>query len=231
MQVKVKLPFPGFYNTVLGDIADCLAGSDIEYMSYCDLDFIDDKGLLENVLDALDRDKGAFINAYADASYNHDITRAELQPDIVQAYLSELGDFFKYEYSVDLKIDEKTAEIVSPREYNFSADSLFCEVDLDALTKLFTGHRNEVKKYVDDALKPRSGFIPFYSNDVSDWAPNVAEWDCVQLGLILGALISQDDISDIEETVYDYICGNRSREFDCDIETILKETLAALAKQ
>lgn len=176
-------------------------------------------------------DDEAFINAYADASYMHDITMAELQPDIVQAYLRGLGDFFKYEYSVDLKIDENTTEIVSPREYNFSTDSLFCEVDLDALIKLFTEHRNEVEKYVNDVLEPRSGFIPFYSNDISDWSSSIAKWDCVQLGLILDALISQDDISDIEETVWDYICGNRTREFDCDRETILRETLAALDKQ
>lgn len=47
MQVKVKLPFPGFYETLLGDIADCLARSDIEYMRCFDSDFIDDKGLLK----------------------------------------------------------------------------------------------------------------------------------------------------------------------------------------
>lgn len=231
MQVKVKLPFPGFYETLLGDIAGYLAERDADYISFCDLDFIDDRGLLEKVCEALDTDNEAFMCAYADVSYNHDITAAELRPDIVQAYLSELGDFFRREYDVDLKLDEKTAEIVSPREYNFSTDSLFCEVDLDALSKLFNEHFDEVEKYVNDALKPRSGFIPFYSNDISDWQSDITKWDCVQLGCILDALISQDDISDIEETVHDYICGNRTREFDCDIETILEETLAALDKQ
>lgn len=230
MQVKVKLPFPGFYETLLGDIAGYLAERDVEYVSCCDLDFIDDRGLLEKVCKTLDANKETFINAYADASYKHDITMAELQPDIIRVYLSELGDFFRREYDVDLKLDENTAVVKSPREYNFSTDSLYCEADLDALSALFNEHFDEVEKYVNDVLKPRSGFIPFYSNDISEW-PSITKWGCVQLGLILDALISQDDISDIEETVHDYICGNRSREFDCDIETILKETLDVLDKQ
>ena len=43
---------------------------------------------------------------------------------------------------------------------------------------------NAFRAHVHDVLEPRSGFIPFYSNDLEDWG-DLDVWDDVQKSVLL----------------------------------------------
>ena len=67
-------------------------------------------------------------------------------------------------------------EIVSPREYNFSTDRIFCTLEIDNLSeflgnlvKLALPVKDKLAKMIRDNHSSRSGFISFMSNDLDEW--------------------------------------------------------------
>lgn len=80
-------------------------------------------------------------------------------------------------------------EMVSPREYNFTNDSLFAKFDAAHLRAWMARDdiRNELDVVAADMFTSRSGFISHYSPDVSDWGNDVADWDYNQRGALLRA--------------------------------------------
>lgn len=79
-------------------------------------------------------------------------------------------------------------EMKSPREYNFATDRLFAKFDQVELMALMG--RDDVRIALDvvaaDMFTSRSGFISFYSADVSTWG-DIAAWDHNQLSALLKA--------------------------------------------
>lgn len=80
-------------------------------------------------------------------------------------------------------------EMSSPREYNFTTDRLFCELDANELKTLFA--RVDVRAMLDTVaaymFTSRSGFISSYSPDVTSWGNDLAQWDHNQRGALLKA--------------------------------------------
>lgn len=76
--------------------------------------------------------------------------------------------------------------LVCPKEYNFETDRIFVDIPIAEMVRIHNQvliHGNQVWEGVcREALAPRSGFIPFHSQDPEDWGP-VAKWSpvCAQL--------------------------------------------------
>ncbi len=73
----------------------------------------------------------------------------------------------------------------SPREYNFRSDEIDVSIPLAELQRM----RGEVddatlRAMVADRLAPRSGFAPFYSDDLDDWG-ELDEWEAPQLSILV----------------------------------------------
>lgn len=75
----------------------------------------------------------------------------------------------------DFVSDIKFENIVSPKYYNFSNDSINCEITFqEAKIHLYLEENiNEFKKYIKDRYTSRDGFISSYSNDAKEW---LFEW-------------------------------------------------------
>jgi hypothetical protein len=92
--------------------------------------------------------------------------------------------------------------IQSPKEYNFTNDSIYvkAEVSLTALIKLINNKKSEASAYFKDRYTSCSGFISFHSNDINDWLNKnyILEQPEHRVGALLDCLawmeIGEDDI-------------------------------------
>lgn len=99
-------------------------------------------------------------------------------------------------------------ELNSPREYNFTTDRLFVRIPAAEFARILaTIPADELAKVAADMFTSRSGFISFYSPDVSSWGP-AETWDHNQRLAALQALQNAADAPDIEwSIVEDYQCN------------------------
>ena len=83
------------------------------------------------------------------------------------------------------QIEIKFSKLKSPKYYNFETDKIICEIS-DKNLKLVYNYciANHFSDTVNEALKERSGFIPLYSDDFSEWDKNVLNWTSAQIGLL-----------------------------------------------
>lgn len=87
--------------------------------------------------------------------------------------------------------------LLTPREYNFETDRVFVRVSEDAIRRWREAVDPDVLAEVAaDRHTSRSGFVSFYSPDVSEWPDDVAGWDHNQLGTLLLAVLDGDDAQD-----------------------------------
>ena len=99
-------------------------------------------------------------------------------------------------------------ELSSPREYNFSTDRIFVSISRNDVAKMLFNVRQELKTQIQESFTSRSGFISFYSNQLSDWS-KIDEWDHNQIGTILTAYLKKKH-SDIEEEILEILYGDGS---------------------
>lgn len=103
----------------------------------------------------------------------------------------------------------KFQKIISPREYNFTNDSINCEIDLNVKMMLDYLAQNaaEFAEYLKEKYTSYDGFISFHSNDVDDWT-----WEYIKaeashrVGACLAFIMFNED-EDAEDAMYDYVRG------------------------
>jgi hypothetical protein len=79
-------------------------------------------------------------------------------------------------------------ELVSPKEYNFTTDRIFVTIARKSLAKIIQLVKGErLNNKAREMFTSRSGFISYYSNNISDWG-RIEEWDHNQIGCVLEAL-------------------------------------------
>lgn len=92
-----------------------------------------------------------------------------------------------------VELDLKFREMTSPREYNFTTDRIWADVDLAQLHPLRSRiDRSIFDRLVHENFTSRSGFVSFYSDDADDlWEIDFDSNDCDsnQLCIFLEALI------------------------------------------
>lgn len=75
--------------------------------------------------------------------------------------------------------------LVSPREYNFFTDEIICDLPADTLADIYQrSDKPALAALVAERLEARSGFIPFYSDDLEQWGP-FTEWEAPQIDLLI----------------------------------------------
>jgi hypothetical protein len=86
----------------------------------------------------------------------------------------------------------KVEEIISPKYYNYSNDSVNVEIDVNCnqLAKYMRENREKLAGYIKKRYSPGPGFIPYYSDDVSDWEIETKGFrSLAKNGHYLGALL------------------------------------------
>jgi hypothetical protein len=76
----------------------------------------------------------------------------------------------------------------SPREYNFQTDKIDATIHMDSVMAIYAQvPRDVLAKWVLNRHSSRSAFISFYSNDLTEWPINLADWDPNHLCTLLFA--------------------------------------------
>lgn len=100
-------------------------------------------------------------------------------------------------------------EIISPKYYNFSTDSVNCKIEIDTQKICWYIHNNfeNFREYIYDNYSNKSGFISSYSNQVSDWVRNTSNFSDFTinkhyLGSILTFICKNEGIDSFEMCSY-----------------------------
>lgn len=128
-----------------------------------------------------------------------------------QERISELATEFIESILTELKIVSsiRYQSVSSPKYYNFSNDSINIEVVMSAeninnLAKYLQDHSKQLDKYLKDNYTGRSGFIPYHSNELSDWSEetnNFTEFnDKHKLGAVLQFIIENEQCTQYDES-------------------------------
>ena len=172
--------FPGFYNTYLE--SDDAETSELDYIN---------EQRAENGLEPIEWDKCEF---YYD-EYRQRVSKA--YTNAVEHELKSLGLVNNIEFQ----------ELISPKEYNFSTDSIDVEIDvnIENLQKYIAENKQKFIEYLKEKYTSCSGFISSYSTDFDVWSEDTdtfTNFECN--GHYLGSIL-------------DFILDNEGIEYDLDL--------------
>lgn len=121
------------------------------------------------------------------------------------AYAQDYVEQFAREFNL------KTLEwesMVSPREYNFTTDSLFAEISTEEFLDLLDTVDNDAfHALAKQNFTSRDGFMSWYSPDIGTWGPPEL-WDHNQVGTLLAAHAGPDFDHYAEHSLMEDARGN-----------------------
>lgn len=113
---------------------------------------------------------------------------------IYNAYARQYTDKMAEELGIGLEFEE----LVSPREYNFTTDRIFCQISLEDAQKI----RDKITDdELDAAIKERftsyDGFASFYPNSLYEgvWLKPLDQWDHNQVGTLI-EIVCKEQLDD-----------------------------------
>ena len=179
-KLESTIPFDGFYESFISADIEHQIELDTEYYSELyDLNESEEELLCNSFLN---------INSYK--FYN------QIAKDYTNFYIDALNERLK---GFTLKATYKCFE--SPREYNFSTDRIFIEIEenhcIDFIKYIIKNYKKELEKKIEDRFRSRSGFISFYKNSIDLWTKDFKEWDCNMIGTCF-------ELFDLEEEDINY---------------------------
>lgn len=181
----IKLPFPGFYESMLSYEIDRCAEQTAENEAEKDAE----RFAPELRLTAPDYADILFDVTDYGAAYRH----------VAREYVASLDTHLSHEFGFPLRLAFET--MTSPREYNFDTDRVFAFTTHKALRAMFAmskadGHKT-LAKVIAERHTSRSGFVSFYDNELSAWlAKPLRTWDHNELETLLLACL---DLAGIRE--------------------------------
>lgn len=191
-KVLVKVPFTGFYCTVLESLID---------------------GEINQYYDWYAEENGKDIP-------EHEINYRAIFEYIAKKWCFVWSDSLFWEMRHNAGIDDDLymelsfESLQSPKYYNFETDKIYAYCAFETLEKLYNHFtKYGFKEWLWERMRPCSGFIPHYSNCLEDWG-NIEDWDYNQWGLFLEWLDRQylsDDYciyEDLLETIQNAVWEN-----------------------
>lgn len=108
----------------------------------------------------------------------------------------------------------KFEKLVSPREYNFTNDSVDVAVELteaneSAIVAYLTKNEGAFDIYILDTYSSRSGFISSHPHDAEEWRSDIEETltHSHRLGAVLNFILRNED-EELEMKVWEDLTGN-----------------------
>ena len=179
-KLESTIPFDGFYESFISADIDHQIGQQIEW----DIDIYDLNEDEQQVLE------DSYLSFNRSSFYN------EIAQDYTNFYIDALNERLK---GFTLKATYKF--FTSPREYNFSTDRIFIEIEenhaIDFIKYIIKNYKKELEKKIEDRFTSRSGFNSFYKNSLDLWTKDFKEWDCNMIGTCY-------ELFDLEEEEINY---------------------------
>ena len=177
----IKLPFMGFYNSLLDSEIDSSISSMAEWQA-------------ENEGGIPAEEYSDFLYRFADFSKCH--------KTIATAYVDHFANLISEHLELDGGLELEFESLESPREYNFTTDSIFAYIPEKQAAELFDYvDAISLQETINVHLKSRPGFISFYYEFVDEWKEKPLNlWDCNELSMILYAIV--DEIEEFDLAIY-----------------------------
>lgn len=190
------------------------------YISFCGFYYsiLDLDSEIESYFERLtyeeSEEKAEFIRD--NTEFNYSEIRERIATKYVELYNDRINDLCREN---DLpEVNFTFAGIDSPREYNFTTDALKVELHSSDLKTCYLlaecVKRNSdmeedddgytFAQYVRERMKPRSGFIPYYSQDVKEWG-DVSTWGLAQTEILFDFLFHEKLMCDENYHFYDLV--------------------------
>lgn len=150
-------------------------------------------------------------------SDDYDFDYDEYNQDVAKACVKVVGGWLE---DFDIKVEFE--ELISPKQYNYSNDSINVEYVLgkDSMEKILEYLKDNKEAFTEYAKKrytSRSGFISSYSNDANEWIADLNEWNAGvkstssedlshKLGSVLEFILENEGHD--EQDLYDSISGS-----------------------
>ena len=185
-KLESTIPFDGFYESFISADIDHQIGQQIEWdTDIYDLNEDEQQILEDNYLDI---NRSSFYNEIAE----------HFTDLYIDALNKELDGF-------TLRATYKC--FTSPREYNFSTDRIFIEIEenhaIDFIKYIIKNYKKELEKKIQDRFTSRDGFISYYKNSLDLWPKDYSEWDHNQIGTCFELFDLKEE--DINYSLRDYL--------------------------
>ena len=179
-KLESTIPFDGFYESFISADIDHQIGQQIEWDSdIYDLNEDEQQILWDN-----------YLTVNTSYFYN------QIAGDYTNFYIDALNERLE---GFTLKATYKF--FTSPREYNFSTDRIFIEIEenhaIDFIKYIIKNYKKELEEKIKDRFTSRSGFISSYKNSLDLWIDDYSEWDCNMIGTCF-------ELFDLEEEDINY---------------------------
>jgi hypothetical protein len=113
-------------------------------------------------------------------------------------YAKQFVEHVAHRYELNLTFES----LLSPREYNFETDRIFCEITDESVMHMWRNTKRSIlQKYITDYCTTRSGFHSFYANQLEEWPHNPLQYDHNQLYVLMMAYL--DTSYDVSHGTYD----------------------------
>ena len=185
MKVQTFLPvFNGFYNTLFENVIDNAVDDQIEYYN---------------------EQNNTSLN-YDDFNFNYNLIKNEISKDAVSKIEDKLN-----EIGIDCSIIYEN--LISPREYNFSNDSINIEINFKKFSRvieILEQNYDSFSKYIKEHYTSSEGFISIYSSYASDWIKDLiedAENETHKVGAVLNFILQEIE-GYKDENLYFDLCEN-----------------------
>lgn len=144
-----------------------------------------------------------------------DYTLQDLMRSIAEAY-TYYADYIKTELGLDFIVScAFSGTFHSPREYNFSTDTLdfTLTIDTEKLEKRLEALKDDssFSQYLINNFRSRDGFWSFTPDNYPEIVEQIrtdGDQCCQALGAVITYLVGAKTLEDIEETVYEHWSSN-----------------------
>ena len=185
MKVQTFLPvFNGFYNTLFDNILD---------------------NATDNAIECHNARNNTSLN-YDDFDFNFDSIMQEICKNAVSKIEEKLNEF-------GLNCSIIYENLISPRKYNFSNDSINIEINFKKFSQvieILEQNYDSFTQYIKDNYTSCSGFISSHSRYSSDWMEDLredAENETHKVGAVLDFILQEiEEYKD--ENLYFDLCEN-----------------------
>jgi hypothetical protein len=179
-KLESTIPFDGFYESFISADIEHQIGQQIEWDS--------------DTFDLNEDEQQILWDSYL--SVNRSYFYNQIAEDYTNFYIDALNERLE---GFTLKATYKF--FTSPREYNFSTDRIFIEIEenhvIDFIKYIIKNYKKELEEKIKERFTSRSGFNSFYKNSLDLWAKDYSEWDHNQIGTCF-------ELFDLEEEDINY---------------------------
>ena len=185
-KLESTIPFDGFYESFISADIEHQIGQQIEWDS--------------DTFDLNEDEQQILWDSYL--SVNRSYFYSQIAEDYTNFYIDALNERLE---GFTLKATYKF--FTSPREYNFSTDRIFIEIEknhaIDFIKYIIKNYKKELEEKIKQRFTSRSGFISSYKNSLDLWIDDYSEWDHNQIGTCFELFDLEEE--DINYSLRDYL--------------------------